>query len=94
MGSILVVDDTVAGIRAGVNAGMRSIGVTRSGNAIGLAEAEVDALPAEERLRRLAAAEREFFAAGAECCVESVAELVAMLRSGMLDGASGRGDTA
>lgn len=94
IGSILVVDDTVAGIRAGVNAGMRSIGVTRSGNAIGLAEAEVDALPAEERLRRLTAAEREFFAAGAECCVESVAELAAMLRSGMFDGASGRRDSA
>ncbi len=72
---VMVVDDTIAGIEAGRNAGMWTVAVTRSGNALGLSQAEVDALPASELDRRLAAAEAEFRGAGADHCLPSIAEL-------------------
>jgi phosphonoacetaldehyde hydrolase len=82
---ILVVDDTVAGIRAGRNAGMLTVGVTRTGNAIGLSAADVAALPAPDLALRLAAAEAEFLAAGADFCLGGVDELPAWLASNLPD---------
>lgn len=73
--AIVNVDDTEAGVLAGVNAGMWSIGVTKSGNLIGLSEAAVAALPADELNRRVEAASRKLFGAGAHYVVETVAEL-------------------
>lgn len=78
---LLVVDDTIAGIEAGRHAGMWTIGVTQSGNALGLSEAEVAALPAAELNARLATAEAAFAAAGAHASLRSVAELPALLAS-------------
>lgn len=85
MTDILVVDDTIAGIEAGRNAGMRVIAVTRTGNALGLSAAELAATPPEPLAARLAVAEAEFRAAGAERCLGGVAELPALLRSGLFD---------
>jgi phosphonoacetaldehyde hydrolase len=49
------VDDTLPGIEEGLNAGMWTIGLTRTGNEIGLNEAEIEALDPgdlEEQLKR------------------------------------------
>jgi len=69
------VDDTVPGIEEGRNAGMWCVGVTLSGNEVGLTEAGLGQLmPAEvEALRR--DAEQRLHAAGAHLVIDSVADL-------------------
>lgn len=84
MDSVLVVDDTVVGIEAGRNAGAITVGITQTGNALGLSEAEVAALPPRELRERLATIEAEFLAHGADFTLPSVAaipELVKRLRA-------------
>jgi len=77
---IAVVDDTEAGIEAGRNAGCWTIGVSRTGNLLGLGAHELAELTAAERLRRIGAAERALISAGAHAVVESVADLPVALR--------------
>lgn len=73
------VDDTLPGIAEGLNAGMWAVGVTRTGNELGLSlEAYSSLLPAD-RAMRLAAAERRMRDAGAHYVVESVADLPAVV---------------
>jgi len=77
----LVVDDTPAGIAAAINAGMRPLGVTRTGNGLGLSADEVVSLPADELARRelvVAASLRE---AGAEDCLSGIGDLPSWLVS-------------
>ncbi len=81
MSSVLVVDDTPVGIQAGLNAGARTVAVTRTGNALGLSAAEVAALPQDELAARLRTIEGEFRAAGAEFVIPSVADLPIILES-------------
>lgn len=73
--SVLVVDDTLVGIEAGLNAGMITVGITQSGNSLGLSEAEVMALPASERQQRLEAIAADFLKAGAHFTLPTVADL-------------------
>lgn len=77
--SVVKVDDTAPGIAEGVAAGCLSVGVTLSGNEVGLSPEELAALPAAEveRLRaRAAAILRE---AGADHVIDTVADLPALL---------------
>lgn len=73
--SIVVVDDTIVGIEAGVHAGAITVGVTQTGNALGLSAAEVAALPPAELDARLNEIAESFAAAGARFCIPSVADL-------------------
>lgn len=73
------VDDTLPGIAEGLNAGMWTVGVTRTGNEVGLDEHEVARLPPAELATRLTAARRRFEAAGAHYVVESVTDLPAVV---------------
>lgn len=79
MSTVIKVDDTTVGVEAGRNAGCWSIGVTRSGNQIGLSKEEVDAMDPMELETRLTAAKDGFLAAGAHFVIESVADLVGTL---------------
>ena len=81
MSKVLAVDDTVAGIVAGVNSGCTTIGISKSGNGIGLSKEEVDALDPAELDRRLLEAEAKFKEAGADYVLHSVADLPALLDS-------------
>lgn len=72
---VVVVDDTPLGIAAGLAAGAWTIAVSQTGNALGLSEAEVAALPAAELELQLAKIENEFLAGGAHVIIRSVAEL-------------------
>ncbi len=69
------VDDTVPGIEEGRNAGMWCVGVSLSGNEVGLTEEALKGLATAEveELRR--GAERRLIAAGADVVIDSVAEL-------------------
>lgn len=80
MKSIVKVDDTVVGIEAGRNAGCWSIGVTRTGNGLGLSEEEIAALPVETVERRCAAVSAAFSAAGAHDTVPAVSDIPDLLR--------------
>jgi phosphonoacetaldehyde hydrolase len=73
------VDDTLPGIVEGLNAGMWTVGVARSGNELGLPLAEADELersaPADYAAR-MAAARARLAGAGAHFVIDSVAEIV------------------
>jgi len=73
------VDDTVAGIEEGLNAGFWTVGLAVSGNEMGLAEAEWQALRAEERERRRRAAGGRLAKAGAHYVIDSVADLLPVI---------------
>ena len=77
--AVAAVGDTIADIEAAVNAGVRAVGVTATGNMLGLSRAEHDALSAADRSARLAAAAERMRAAGAHAVIESVAELPALV---------------
>jgi phosphonoacetaldehyde hydrolase len=65
---------TPSDIEEGINAGMWTIGITRTGNEAGLTEVEWDAASAGERDAIVAAAGVRLKAAGAHLLAESVAE--------------------
>jgi phosphonoacetaldehyde hydrolase len=73
------VDDTTPGIAEGRNAGMWTVGLTLSGNEVGLTHAELQALPAAEQAALHEQAARKLRAAGADHVVTSIAALPAAL---------------
>lgn len=75
MWSIVKVDDTPVGIEAGRNAGCWTVGITRTGNCVGLSAEEIQALPPAERQKRCEAAATQLKSAGAHDLLESVADL-------------------
>ena len=79
MDRILVVDDTPIGIEAGLNAGAITIGVTKTGNSLGLSESEVSQLSPTDLQSRLAMIESDFHAIGAHFTIPSVADLPDLL---------------
>lgn len=72
---VVKVGDTIPDIDAGLNAGCWTVGVTRTGNMLGLREHEVRKLDREELDERLDAATTAFEGEGAHYVVESFAEL-------------------
>jgi phosphonoacetaldehyde hydrolase len=78
---VVKVDDTQAGVAEGRAAGCFTVGISASGNQVGLSQAALNALPAAERGARIKAAERSLRAAGADVVIETVAQLVAVLSS-------------
>lgn len=78
---VVKVDDTEAGVREGRAAGCFTVGVSASGNAVGLSHDALLALPAADRVARLAAAETSLRAAGADVVIETVAQLIVALES-------------
>lgn len=73
------IGDTAPDIEAGLNAGMWTIGLAVSGNEVGLSEADLAALPAEERDRRRARAYQRLSQAGAHYVVDTIAETPSVL---------------
>lgn len=75
----VVVDDSPSGLEAGRRAGMWSVGVSASGNEVGLPLDAWLALDIAERAERLAAATPRLIAAGAHYVVETIADLPAVI---------------
>jgi phosphonoacetaldehyde hydrolase len=69
------VDDTLVGIQEGKNAGAWTIGVTKTGNLVGLGENDLKNISSEELNKRMSNAEKEFRSNGADFVIESVAEI-------------------
>ena len=79
MTTIVKVDDTTVGIQAGRNAGCWTVGVTLTGNCVGLSLEEVEALSQQERVTMCEAAGEKLRDAGAHEVIESVADLPAVV---------------
>jgi len=84
------VDDTEVGVAEGLNAGAWSVGVSVSGNALGLSQADTAALPSAEFERKRAEATGKLEAAGAHYVIDSVAELMPVVRA--IDARLARGE--
>jgi phosphonoacetaldehyde hydrolase len=77
---VVKVDDSEAGIEEGVAAGCFTVGVSASGNTVGLSREALADLAPDDRTRRVSAAETRLKAAGADLVIASVADLVPALR--------------
>ncbi len=77
--TVVAVGDTTPDIQAGLNAGVWTVGVTVTGNALGLSKEDLDALSGSERSARIEAARQELLAAGAHFVIDSVKELPRIL---------------
>jgi phosphonoacetaldehyde hydrolase len=75
------VDDTEAGVREGRAAGCFTVGISASGNEVGLSRDALLELSVADRAARIAAAETSLRAAGADVVIETVAQLIAALQS-------------
>jgi phosphonoacetaldehyde hydrolase len=77
---VVKVDDAEVGIEEGRAAGCFTIGISASGNGVGLSQAALAALDPAERVTRMAAVAARLRAAGADLVIETVADLVPALR--------------
>jgi len=77
--ALVKVDDTVPGIEEGLNAGMWTVGLAKTGNEIGLNEAEINNLDPDLRQRKLATAYRRMGQAGAHYVVDGIWDVPAVL---------------
>jgi phosphonoacetaldehyde hydrolase len=73
------IGDTESDIAEGLNAGMWTIGVTRSGNTVGVSEKDWLKMDSGEQTKLLARAEQELRAAGAHYTAETVAHTLPIL---------------
>jgi phosphonoacetaldehyde hydrolase len=79
MHTMVKIGDTVSDIEEGLNAGMWTVAVARTGNMIGLAQRELAALPAAEQAARLDTARRKLREAGAHYVIDGVADVYPLL---------------
>jgi phosphonoacetaldehyde hydrolase len=75
MEAMVKVGDTVADIEEGLNSGMWTIGLTMTGNELGLPLGEVETLPAEDLRGRLEAIDQRFRDAGAHYTARGIWDL-------------------
>jgi phosphonoacetaldehyde hydrolase len=73
--AVVKVDDTRPGITSGLNAGTWTVGLSKTGNEVGLNEKELDALPAEQVKRKVDKAAEILAAEGAHYVVDSIADV-------------------
>jgi len=78
---VVKVDDTEAGVAEGRAAGCFTVGITASGNGVGLSQEALSALPVADRAARMAAAEKSLLTAGADVTIDTIAGLLSALRS-------------
>ena len=79
MRSIVNVDDTEVGLAAGLNSGMWSVAVAKSGNAVGLSQQEIESLEFGQRAERLRCAYERLHKCGAHYVIDTVADLPQVL---------------
>jgi phosphonoacetaldehyde hydrolase len=77
--TVVKVDDTGVGIEEGLNAGTWTVGLSVSGNAVGLSLAEWTALDATQQARLRSVATDKLRASGAHYVIDSVADLMPVL---------------
>jgi phosphonoacetaldehyde hydrolase len=73
--AVVKIGDTVVDVEEGLNGGMWTIGLSASGNEVGLTAAELAALPGADRERLVSAAADKLARAGAHYVANSLAEV-------------------
>ncbi|MCU0604196.1 MAG: phosphonoacetaldehyde hydrolase [Desulfobacterales bacterium] len=81
MSAMVKIGDTLSDVEEGLNAGMWTVGITRTGNLLGLSEPETGRLPPEELASRLRAAEETLRRAGAHYTVEGIWEALPVIEA-------------
>jgi phosphonoacetaldehyde hydrolase len=79
MEAVVKVGDTLPDIEEGLNAGMWTIGLAKTGNEIGLNEQEITALDPEVYEAKLARAYKRMWQTGAHYVVDSIADVPPLL---------------
>ncbi|WP_257284983.1 phosphonoacetaldehyde hydrolase [Endozoicomonas sp. SESOKO1] len=69
------VDDAIPGIAEGLNAGMWTVGLAKTGNIVGLTESEWASCPANKQQALLAQAYSALYQAGAHYVIDSIEDL-------------------
>jgi phosphonoacetaldehyde hydrolase len=77
--AIVKIGDTLADIAEGLNAGMWTIGLAKTGNEMGLSQNELEQLPKEEYHRRIDKAYERMTQAGAHYVVDSINDVTPCL---------------
>ena len=77
--AIVKVDDTTPGIVEGLNAGMWTIGIAKTGNELGLSQAGIDQLAPDVLQTKLTQAYQRMYQAGAHYVVDGVGDIPAIL---------------
>lgn len=77
--AVVKVGDTVTDIEEGLNAGMWTIGITRTGNEVGLTEEECEAMPAAQLESLVRKAETKLLQAGAHYVCDGVADILPVI---------------
>jgi len=72
MEAMVKVGDTIPDIEEGLNAGMWTVGLSMTGNFVGLSEAEVQALASEQRKAVAERAAAQLYAAGAHYVIDGI----------------------
>ena len=81
MEACVKIGDTLPDVAEGLNAGMWTIGLARSGNELGLNQEEIAALPEDELRARLDRAYSRMSQAGAHYVVDTIADVMAPIRN-------------
>jgi phosphonoacetaldehyde hydrolase len=79
MEAIVKIGDTLPDIAEGLNAGMWTIGLAKTGNEMGLNEKEIAELPKEEYDRRMTRAYQRMYHSGAHYVVDTIADVLPCL---------------
>lgn len=77
----VVVDDSPSGLAAGRAAGMWAVGISASGNEVGLSLVDWQALDEEKQKRQIDAARQRLDQAGAHYVIDSVADLLPVIEA-------------
>ncbi len=79
MEAIVKIGDTLPDIAEGLNAGMWTVGIAKTGNEVGLKESEIEALPKETYERLLARAYERLYQSGAHYVVDAIGDVLPCL---------------
>jgi len=79
MQAMVKIGDTVTDIEEGLNAGMWTVGLTKSGNELGLTEEEVSRLNPDDLKQKLSAIEQTFTESGAHYTAEGIWECLPII---------------
>jgi phosphonoacetaldehyde hydrolase len=79
MEAIVKIGDTLPDIEEGLNAGMWTIGLAKTGNEMGLTEEQIAALDPQTLESRLAKAYRRMYQTGAHYVVDGIADVLPVL---------------
>lgn len=81
MPAIVKIGDTIADIDEGLNAGMWTVGLAKTGNMLGLSRTDVEAMPEDELRTRLTTAREQLARAGAHFVVDGIGDMPAVIET-------------